>query len=221
MNKKKFCRFSSECGKNENCLGTFFGLKKGNCSSNKGKCRFNKNCPKYYQCVDNYNGLTTGKCLLAISKNPMSKSMAGVSSSLVDPASKFRNAGSVNKTMLVMMLIIISGIVYVIYSITGPIQKQAGGACLTSYDCTSDAAIPFQCGVITGGYSLKPGKPIPIAVKPNVCDCTTVVGGAVGSAASSVYCKPFHDVENPTPTQESNCRLCPDGAAPIYKSTNS
>ena len=87
---KKFCRSRSECGKNENCLGTLFGLKSGYCSSNTGKCRFNSNCPKYYQCVDNDGGLTKGKCLLAISKNPMSKSMAGLSSSLLDPASTFQ-----------------------------------------------------------------------------------------------------------------------------------
>ena len=40
MNNKKFCRFRSECGKNENCLGTFFGLKSGHCSSNTGKVSF-------------------------------------------------------------------------------------------------------------------------------------------------------------------------------------
>ena len=133
---KKFCRFSSECGKNENCLGTFFGLKKGNCSSKTGKCRFNSSCPKYYQCVNNDGGLAEGKCLLAISKNnPLSKSIAGMSTALLDPASTFRNSQSVNKTMIFIVILISSALIYLLTLIIGKIVPEDDGVCRTSSDC--------------------------------------------------------------------------------------
>jgi len=238
MSNIKFCRTNRQCGKNARCAGNLFGLRKGVCTSVQGACRFDKNCPKYYQCVGNQSGLRKGKCLLAISKsNPLSKSVGNISTSLLDPASIYRNRNSINFTFIFIALFILSGIIYFAYGFLKPPGISPPGSCLSSQDCmlnyaNLDDPIVFQCGKRVWS-SPSPGKaPDVIATIPNKCDCSILQGGGYNSGTNlwltGIY-NP-HDIKPNTllsccanqgvidyctiPLSSTNCKKCKFGDTP-------
>ena len=165
MEQKK-CRRRSNCGADETCIGSYFGLKRGTCVSTKLRCRKTKDCPKNYDCLGSDIGLKEGTCIQSLALDPLSKAMTSVALGTMggemSAQQSFKYNKQVNYVYLIILLALLGGIGYLIYYVTA--DYSAGlGQCLGNVECNG-----YYCGSILSG--------------PNKCDCTkTADGGAAKS----------------------------------------
>lgn len=139
MNVKKTCRKTANCGNNETCLGSMFGLKAGKCVSNKLRCRRKSQCPKNYLCLGNSMGLTEGTCIKSMPNDSII--------SAITPVNVYEQTHEINWFYIFIFLVILGALGWMIYSTFFQVEPTTQGDCGQSADCYNEGTkFQYACG---------------------------------------------------------------------------